>query len=295
MKLTMLGSGGGRFVMLEQARGTGGFVLEIGGKILFFDPGPGALINAKKYKVKLKKLDGILVSHSHIDHTNDLSLIIEAMTWGAKKKRGFLVADSVTLNGGKGEPARMTDYHKATLNNINLMKAGNRKEVGNLIITATRSTHEEGKPDLDFGNSKIPTHGYLIEAGGEKFGYTSDGEYYPGMEKTFQGCDLLVLNCTRPSDDPWPGQMNAKQAKVLVEKAKPGIAVLNHLGMKMVFGRAEREAKQIQKETGVRTLAARDGMVIDTKKSATKTFSGKSPHKQAPNPDRNSKISSYLS
>ncbi len=281
MKLTLLGSGGGRFVMLEQARGTGGFVLEIGGKMLFFDPGPGALINARKYNVKLKKLNGILVSHSHIDHTNDLNIIIEAMTWGAKKKRGFLVADSVTLNGAKGEPARINDFHRAPLEGIFMMKAGDRKEVENLIITATMSTHEDEKPDLDFGNSRIPTHGYLVEAGGERFGYTSDGEYYPGMEKTFQGCDLLVLNCMRPSDNPWPGQMNARQAKDLIEKARPKIAILNHLGMKMVFGRAEREAAKIRKETGVRTIAARDGMIIDTNKS--------------PASDRNSKVSSYLS
>jgi len=281
MKLTILGSGGGRFVMLEQARGTGGFVLEIGGKMLFFDPGPGALIAAKKNKVKLKKLDGILVTHSHIDHTNDLNIMIEAMTWGAKKKRGFLVADTVTLNGGKGEPARVSDYHKAPLRSIHLMKAGDRKEIDGLRITATRSTHEEGKPDLDFVNNKIPTHGYLIEAGKERFGYTSDGEYYKGMEKTFQGCDLLVLNCMRPSGNPWPGQMNAKQAGILIGRAKPGMAVLNHLGMKMVFGRAEREAAKIRKETGVRTIAARDGMIIDTNKS--------------PASDRNSKVSSYLS
>jgi phosphoribosyl 1,2-cyclic phosphodiesterase len=297
MKLTMLGSGGGRFVMLEQVRGTGGFVLEIGGKLLFFDPGPGALINAKKYKLKLRKLDGILVSHSHIDHTNDLNLVIEAMTWGAKKKRGFLAADSVTLNGGKGEPARINDYYKAPLEGIFLMKAGDTKEIDGLMITATKSTHDERKPEMGFVKNNIPTHGYLIEAGGERFGYTSDGEYYPGMEKNFQGCDLLVLNCTRPSDNPWPGQMDAKQAKEFIGKARPGTAVLSHLGMKMVFGRAEREAAEIRKETGIRTLAARDGMVIDTgtQKSFTKTFSRKSPQKQAPNSNRNSKISSYLS
>lgn len=297
MKLTMLGSGGGRFVMLEQVRGTGGFVLEFGGKMLLFDPGPGALINAKKYKLRLKKLDGILVSHSHIDHVNDLNLVIEAMTWGAKKKRGFLVADSVTLRGGKGVPARICDYHKAPLEGIFPMKAGDTKDIDGLRITATKSTHQEGKPDIEFGNSRIPTHGYLVEAGRERFGYTSDGEYYPGMEKSFQGCDLLVLNCMRPSDNPWPGQMNAKQAKELVRKAKPGMAVLNHLGMKMVFGRAEREAAEIKKETGVKTVAARDGMVIDTgtQKSFTKTFSGKSSRKHAPNSKKNSKISSYLS
>jgi len=266
MKLTLLGSGGGRFVTLDQVRETGGFVLEIAGKLLMFDPGPGALINAKKYKVRLKKLDGILVSHSHLDHVNDLNLVIEAMTRGAKKKRGFLVADEVTVKGGKGEPARVTDFHKAPLGSIYIMKENDRIKIGEIRILATKSTHEENKPNLDFGTNKIPTHGYVLEADGERFGYTSDGEYYPGMEDYFRDCDLLVINCMRPSDAPWPGQMDAGQAVELIQKAKPKIALLTHLGMKMVFGRSEKEARIIQKETGVKTVAARDGMVIDTSK-----------------------------
>lgn len=266
MKLTLLGSGGGRFVTLNQHRETGGFVLEIGGKMLLFDPGPGCVINAKKYNVNLSKLDGILVSHAHLDHTNDMNLAIEVMTGGAKKKRGFLIADQVTINGGKGEPARLTEYHRGPLERVDVMKPGETLEIHDLMITATKSTHEERKPDLDFGNNKIPTHGYVVESNGEKFGYTSDGEYYPGMEKSFQNCSLLVINSMRPSDAPWPGQMDAGQARLLIEKTRPGIAVLSHLGMKMIFGRAEKEARNIQKETGIKTIAARDGMVIDTKR-----------------------------
>jgi len=266
MKLTLLGSGGGRFVTIDQVRETGGFVLEIAGKMLMFDPGPGALINSKKYKINLKRLDGIFVSHSHLDHINDLNIVIEAMTGGAKKKRGFLVADKVTVNGGKGEPARITDYHRAPLESIHVMKEDDKIKIGDIKVLATKSTHEERKPDLDFGNNKIPTHGYVLDTGKERFGYTSDGEYYPGMEDYFQNCDLLIMNCMRPPDAPWPGQMNVKQAKELIQKTKPGIALLNHFGMRMLFGRAEKEAKLIQKETGVKTIAARDGMVIDTKK-----------------------------
>jgi len=244
MKLTLLGSGGGRFVTMDQIRETGGFVLEIAGKLLMFDPGPGAVINAKKYKINLKKLDGILVSHSHTDHVNDLRIVIEAMTGGAKKKRGFLVADSVTINGGEGTPAIITDFHKAPLKNIYIMKEDDKLKIQGIKILATKSTHEENKPDLDFGINKIPTHGYVLEVNGERFGYTSDGEYYPGMEDYFQNCDLLVLNCMRPSDAPWPAQMNAKQAKELIQKTKPKIALLNHLGMRMVFGRAEKGGSQ---------------------------------------------------
>ena len=45
MKLTFLGSGGGRFSAISQRRMTGGFRIDnLGGKNYHIDPGPGALI-----------------------------------------------------------------------------------------------------------------------------------------------------------------------------------------------------------------------------------------------------------
>jgi len=57
--------------------------------------------------------------------------------------------------------------------------------------------------------------------------------------------------------------MSADKAKILIERAKPKLAILQHLGMKMLFGVAEREAKWIEQETGIKTVAAKDGQVFE--------------------------------
>ena len=45
MKLTFLGSGGGRFSAISQRRMTGGFRIDnLSGKNYHIDPGPGALV-----------------------------------------------------------------------------------------------------------------------------------------------------------------------------------------------------------------------------------------------------------
>ena len=54
MKLTFLGSGGGRFATISQKRMTGGFRIDdFGGKNYQIDPGPGALVRSYQYGVFL--------------------------------------------------------------------------------------------------------------------------------------------------------------------------------------------------------------------------------------------------
>jgi len=66
--------------------------------------------------------------------------------------------------------------------------------------------------------------------------------------------------------------MDSEGARKLIEGAKPGMVILGHFGMKMMRGVAEREAGWIQERTGVKTVAARDGMVIDSKVTQKKSL-----------------------
>lgn len=47
-----------------------------------------------------------------------------------------------------------------------------------------------------------------------------------------------------------------------MEEADPEVAVITHFGVKMIFAGPRREAERIERESGVRTVAARDGMCI---------------------------------
>ena len=81
MKLTFLGSGGGRFATITQKRMTGGFRIDdIDGMNIHVDPGPGALVRTYQFGLSPLKLNGVFVSHSHTDHYTDAEVLIEAMT-----------------------------------------------------------------------------------------------------------------------------------------------------------------------------------------------------------------------
>jgi ribonuclease BN (tRNA processing enzyme) len=66
----------------------------------------------------------------------------------------------------------------------------------------------------------------------------------------------------RPSGKPWKGHMTTNDAMKIIEEAHPEQAVLTHFGMRMIFKGQAREAKLIEEETGVPTIAAKDGMQI---------------------------------
>jgi phosphoribosyl 1,2-cyclic phosphodiesterase len=57
--------------------------------------------------------------------------------------------------------------------------------------------------------------------------------------------------------------MTTNDAIKIVKEARPEQAVLTHFGMQMIFKGPASEAKLIEEETGVPTVAASDGMRIN--------------------------------
>lgn len=252
MKITFLGTAGGRFAVITQSRASGGFILEMDGEMIHVDPGPGALVRAHEKKIDLRKLTGIAISHSHPDHCTDASMVLEAMTFGTKKKRGTVVGNGYMIKGtadGHYIPV-YSRYHLNSVESYHTLEAGQSASIGRVRITATRTKHRDSN-----------AVGFVFE-GSKRVGYTSDTEYFPGLARQFGGCDLLIINCLRPRKDGWPEHMNVDDAERLIGETRPGKAVLTHMGMKLLNS-AEKNAREIEESTKTKTVAARDGMVLD--------------------------------
>src|SRR5438270_13868192 len=82
----------------QQLAASGGLYIEEGSTRLACDPGPGAVVQYAKRKVDLARLDGILVSHRHLDHCGDVNVMVEAMTEGGFRSRGKLYCPGDALD-----------------------------------------------------------------------------------------------------------------------------------------------------------------------------------------------------
>jgi ribonuclease BN (tRNA processing enzyme) len=261
--LTFLGTGGARFMLISQLLASGGLWLNLNGTQILIDPGPGCIVQTTKRKLKAEKLSAIIVSHRHLDHSADVNIMVEAMTGGGLKHRGWLFAPADALNN---EPI-MFSYLKEHLEGIELLQAGKSYTAGNISFTTpVRHIHP------------VETYGMVFKSGNRTFSYIADSRYFDGLCQAYGG-ELLIINVvflqprlpaetksgadysTLPVD-----HLSVPDAERIIATLKPKIAILTHFGMSVWRAKPWEIAEQLSQKTGVRVIAARDGMKFEFSK-----------------------------
>ncbi len=253
MKIQFLGTAGGRFGVGRQVRASGGIYIEIAGKKLYLDPGPGALVHARKNSIPLEDLDAILLSHVHQDHTNDANIFIDILTKGGWIKKGTLIGNMTAIKGYKDIEKAVLDYYQKSLESIVVMEPGNTTDIGNLKITATPTMHGDPKGI-----------GFVIE-GKKTISYVSDGCYFEGLEDYHKNSDIMILNMIFPREErKGTGErknnkhMDTYSAEKLLRKTRPEVAIIQHFGVTMIETGPEKEAQWLEDQTGIKVIAAKD-------------------------------------
>ncbi|RLA94179.1 MAG: hypothetical protein DRG69_05745, partial [Deltaproteobacteria bacterium] len=131
--LKFLGTAGARVVVFKQLRASGGLWLELNGTRIHIDPGPGALVRALSSRPKLdpEKLDALLLTHRHLDHSADINVMIEAMTEGGRRKGGLLFAPADALD----EDPVVLNYVRGYLGKVEVLEEGKSYRVGGITFS----------------------------------------------------------------------------------------------------------------------------------------------------------------
>jgi phosphoribosyl 1,2-cyclic phosphodiesterase len=251
-EIIFLGTGGGRFATITQKRRTAGIRILSENLNLHLDPGPGALVHSINEGLDPQKINAIFVSHCHPDHYTDAEVLIEAMTQGMTKKRGIIATAKSVLNGNDVCEPSISKYHQQMPEQRIEAMPNMKFQVNSLNVSVTKAMHTD--PDAVGFRFETPDFG--------DFAYTSDTEYYEDIGKYYEDVRLLILCVMRPAGKPWKGHMTTDDAVKIVDATRPEQAVLTHLGMQMIFKGPATEAKKIEEQTRVPTVAATDGMRI---------------------------------
>lgn len=253
-KIQFLGTGGGRINMITQLRSTAGIYAELKGRKIYLDPGPGALVKSREQNINLQKLDAILTSHCHIDHTNDAAALIEAMTHGTRKKRGLLAGSISTLDG----PDKIiTTYHQNPIDKRLVLKPGQQFKIGSLEITTTPTKHTD--------ETGI---GFIFHAE-KKISYLSDTNYTKAIAKKHKDTDIAILNCLylkwdeKKADNQPQKHMDVQDTKKFIRDINPELAIIQHFGMGIIKHGPWKIAQELQEETGIKTMAANDNQIFN--------------------------------
>lgn len=252
-KIKFLGTAGGRFVVSRQIRKSGGAWLTLDNTNVLIDPGPGSLVRILSSKPKLnpRDLDGIILSHRHLDHSNDVNIIIEAMTNGGWNKKGVLFAPKEALDD---DPV-VLKYIRNYLEKIEILKEKGRYKIGNISFeTPVKHIHHG-----------VEGYGFNIFGKNTSISIISDTKYFKDLESFYNG-DLLILNVVFYGNKRDLEHFDIKDAEKIISEKKPKLTILTHFGMTMVKAKPWEIAENLSKKLGVKVIAARDGMEIDLDK-----------------------------
>ena len=247
-EITFLGTAGGRMVVANQIRKSGGMWLDLDGKAILLDPGPGCLVRCIELGFKPSRLDCIVLSHRHIDHSNDVNIMAEAMSGGGFKPKGVLIAPWDCLEGN--DPVVLKYVRAYIKNNVFVLKEGSRQKLDGVAVEGV----------LRLKHSDVESYAIKFLFGGKTLGYIADTKYFDGIGEAMKGCDYLIINMVRITYDDRFQHLIPGDVEKILSVAKPGMAILNHFGMQVVKAYPGAVAQRIQRESGIPTIAAEDGM-----------------------------------
>jgi phosphoribosyl 1,2-cyclic phosphodiesterase len=249
--IKFLGTAGARFVVMKQLRASGGVWLSVGKTNLYIDPGPGALVRCLNSRPKLEPslLNGILLTHKHLDHSGDVNVMIEAMTEGGFKKRGILFAPADALE----EDPVILKYVMGYVEKVEVLREDSEYRIGDIkFSTAWKHQH------------RVETYGINFKISPHTVSWMTDTKFFPELPNLYRG-EILIVHVVRlkPIGDEPIDHLSIEDVKMILKKAKPKLAILTHFGMTMINAKPWVVAAELEKELGLKVIAASDGMKLD--------------------------------
>ena len=215
-------------------------LLEIKDKTYVIDCGPDFRQQMLQHQVE--KLDAILITHEHSDHTAGLddirpyyfrqgaiSFYTTIEVFAALKKRFGYIFE--THNKYPGAPT--ISQHVVSKKQPFLLD--------NTLVTPVEALH-----------NKLPVLGYSMEG----FTYLTDVKTMaPDEIEKIKGTKVLVINALR--HEPHPSHLNLEEALAFIDKVKPHRAYLTHISHHLGFH------QRVQETLPENVFLAYDGLTIE--------------------------------
>ena len=250
-RIIFLGTAGSSAVVSKQLRASGGIILQVEDLQFHIDPGPGALNKARENGVNVHHTTGIFVTHNHINHCNDLNVIVDAMTHSGIEHRGVILGSKSVLEPSENSNPYLTKHHSNMVEKIIPLEKGHKVGVELIEIHALSAEHTD--------SSAI---GFKFFCPRFTLSYTGDTKLTPKLMEELSGTDILILNVPYPGDKGRGGNLDTNSAIQIISTIRPRLAILTHFGLEMLKADPLQETREIQRITGVQTIAARDGLAV---------------------------------
>ena len=213
--------------------------IEVDGQSIVIDSGPD--FRYQMLRADVEKLDAILFTHEHKDHTAGLD-DVRAFNWVNKKAVDIYAEVRVQASLKKEFAYVFAEFRYPGIPQLNLWTVENKAfNINGTQVIPIRAKH-----------FRLPVYGYRIG----DLAYITDANYISVEEKEkMQGLKILVLNALRKEKH--LSHFTLSEALALIEELQPEVAYLTHFSHQLGFH------EEISKELPENVFMAYDGLQID--------------------------------
>jgi len=213
--------------------------IEVDGQSIVIDSGPD--FRYQMLRADVEKLDAILFTHEHKDHTAGLD-DVRAFNWVNKKAVDIYAEERVQASLKQEFAYVFAEFRYPGIPQLNLWTVENKAfDINGTQVIPIRAKH-----------FRLPVYGYRIG----DLAYITDANYISVEEKEkMQGLKILVLNALRKEKH--LSHFTLSEALALIEELQPEVAYLTHFSHQLGFH------EEISKELPENVFMAYDGLQID--------------------------------
>jgi ribonuclease BN (tRNA processing enzyme) len=218
--MTVLGSGAS---VPRTDRGSPGYAVQAGGRLIMLDLGPGSLRQLAAAGHAHDRVDAVFFSHFHPDHCADLVHFLFAAKYGP----GYARARPVRMVG----PIGLKNLHQALVQAFGHWMEPEPGTVEWIEISPGKSQSIEVMDvKLRAGPvDHIPgALAWRVEAGDKSLVYSGDTDWSPDLIDLARGADLLLIEAACPEGKKVEGHLMPSEAARLAAGAGVGRLILTH-------------------------------------------------------------------
>ncbi|MEJ2251783.1 MAG: MBL fold metallo-hydrolase [Candidatus Lokiarchaeota archaeon] len=256
-ELVFLGTGGGRHNVRTQHRATGGILFKFNNSQAHIDPGPGSIIRMNQFNEDPTKTELFFVTHFHIDHFNDISVIIESSRKSFYDKNHNLMKKGILFTT-KDCLQFISEYHLGMLREVVDFKPGNSYKYNEIEILGTKVKH-----------SDLEGFGIFFKISDYSIVFSSDTMVFEDFAEQFNGADIIVLNLLRPDSVYCKRHLCTDEVIPYLNRITPTpkSLIITHFGWYMDGYKnqnfVESQVNKLKQETHIKNvIAATDGLKV---------------------------------
>ena len=220
MRLTTIGTG---TAAPSPGRVSAGHLVEAGDVRILMDCGSGVVHRMAELGVDWMGITHVALTHFHADHISDIATLIFAWRHGRLPPRSA----PMEIIGPSGTDALLTGLASAFGDWV--------RDPG--FPLSVRELEPDSSHDLGGGGAFLATRrvphrpeslAYSVERGARRIVYTGDTGFDPALAEWAHACDVLLAECSLPTDMAMETHLTPEQCGALAERVAPRLLALTH-------------------------------------------------------------------